>query len=175
MTMCPGGKCPRKYGCMRYIGKIEGRQDFFTVPPFKDAETCAHYIDARVELARNFTHEQIAARAYEIFKENRTYHDYSWFLAEALLVIEQVIRGDPAVIAPDACLADPNAWTFNKRAISQDMIRIAARAVAGKRAPVQDLHWSLAEASLLLRALEERFRDVILRERRNPTLEPSTR
>nr|MDO8086209.1 hypothetical protein [Candidatus Sigynarchaeum springense] len=169
MTMCPGGWCPRKYGCMRYIGKIEGNQDFFTTPPFKDAETCAFFMDARVELARHFTHEQIAVRAFEIFKENRTYHDYSWFLAEALLVIEQVIRGDPKVIAPDAYFADPKTWTFNKRTISQDIIRIAARAIAGKRAPVQDLHWSLAEASLLLRALEERFRDVIPRERRGAT------
>ncbi len=169
INMCPGGWCPRKYGCMRYIGEIKGRQDLFGRPPFKDAETCEYFIDARVELARRPTRQQIACRAFEIFKENRTYHDYAWFLAEALLVIEQVVRGDPAVIAPDALLADPNTWTFNKRGISQDDIRIAARTVAGKHMPVQDLHWYLAEASLLLRALEARFRDVIPRERRAAT------
>jgi hypothetical protein len=165
IAMCPGGKCPMKYGCMRFIGEIEGRQDFFGSPPFKNAETCEYFMDARAELAKRFTREQVAARAFEIFKENRTYHDYAWFLAEALLVIEQAVRGDPAVIGADALLADPKAWTFNKRAISPDDVRIAARSIAGKHAPVQDLHWSLAESSLLLRALEARFREVIMRER----------
>lgn len=150
---------------MRFIGEIEGRQDFFSRPPFKDAETCTQFMDARTELAKRFTREQVAARAYEIFKENRTYHDYAWFLAETLLVIEQAIRGDPAVIGADSLHADPGTWSFNKRAIPQDDTRIAARSIAGKHAPVEDLHWSLAEASLLLRALEARFRDVILRER----------
>ncbi len=166
MTMCPGGACPRKYGCMRFIGEIEGRQDFFGKPPFKDAERCEYFMDARPELTRRLTKQQIAAKAFEIFKENRTYHDYAWFLAEALLAIEQVVRGDPAVIAADALLADPSTWTFNKRAIGQDDVRIAARAVAGRRTPVHDLHWSLAEASLLLREFEARLRDVITRERR---------
>jgi hypothetical protein len=166
ITMCPGGACPRKYGCMRFIGEIEGRQDFFGSPPFKDEETCEHFMDARRELARRLTQQRVSCRAYEIFKENRTYHDYAWFLAEALLVIEQVVRGDPAVTGVDALLADPKAWTFNKRAVNQDDIRIAARTIAGKHALVQELHWSLAEASLLLRALEARFRDVIPRERR---------
>jgi hypothetical protein len=166
MAMCPGGVCPRKYGCMRFIGEVEGRQDFFGSPPFKDAETCEYFLDVRTELARRLTPQEIAARAFEIFKENRTYHDYAWFLAEVLLVIEQVVRGDPAVIATDALLADPKSWAFNKRAVDQDDIRMAARAIAGKHAPVKDLHWALAEASLLLRALEARFRDFMPRERR---------
>ncbi len=169
ICMCPGGECPRKLGCMRFIGEIEGRQDFFDRPPFKDAETCAQYMDARAKLAKRFTRNQVAARSFEIFKENRTYHDYAWFLAEALLVIEQAIRGDPAVIGVDALLANPETWTFNKRALKQEDIRIAARSIAGKHAPVQDLHWSLAEASLLLLALEARFRDVIQREHRQST------
>ncbi|MBN2150510.1 MAG: hypothetical protein JW839_03585 [Candidatus Lokiarchaeota archaeon] len=168
-TMCHGGACPRKYGCMRFIGEAGGRQAYFERPPFKDAESCEYFVDARACLACGLTPHEIARRAFEIFKEDRTYHDYAWFLAEALLVIEQVVRGDPAVIAPDAMLADPGTWTFNKRAVSQDDVRIAARAVAGKHAPVQDLHWSLAEASLLLRALEDRFRVVIPRERRGAT------
>jgi hypothetical protein len=159
VTMCTGGACPQKYGCMRFLGEIDGRQDFFGNPPFKNDGTCEHLMNVREALMIRVPREYVTRRAYEIFKENRSYHDYAWFLAELVLLIEHVVRGDLAVLNIALYKSAPESWVLSKAAIPQEDIRIAARTIAGKHATVQELHWCLAEASIFVNMLQQRVKE----------------
>lgn len=45
ITMCMGGKCPIKTNCYRYRAvPSEGRQYYFTTPPFKE-NSCTHFVE----------------------------------------------------------------------------------------------------------------------------------
>ncbi|HNF14530.1 MAG TPA: DUF2934 domain-containing protein [Leptospiraceae bacterium] len=66
ICMCPGGDCPQKKHCLRYTGKVRGRQDFFGSAPFdKKTGLCDHFYDDRPK------HDQIQELAYWIWEEKR--------------------------------------------------------------------------------------------------------
>ncbi len=84
VCMCGGNRCPLKENCLRYTGRISGRQDFFGSPPYNfSTGTCDHYWS-------DLPHpEQIARLAYQMW-ERENYPEHRsiefWLKAEDILV-----------------------------------------------------------------------------------------
>ena len=42
ITLCKGGECPKKDKCYRFISVGDGRQSYFTKPPY-EKKKCKYY------------------------------------------------------------------------------------------------------------------------------------
>jgi hypothetical protein len=88
MCLCPGGNCPQRFLCLRFLAEIVNRQDSFGSPPFMIGYPCPEFLDARPVFKKALHREKIINRAQDLSKSHLNLEDFYWLLAEFQLKLE---------------------------------------------------------------------------------------
>lgn len=165
MTMCPGGNCPLRFGCLRFVAEPAGKQDFFTNIPYTSDKGCREFIDAMKMIRKTITNTEIQKEAYLIFKQNREFNQYVWTLAEERIKLEYLVQGRFSFPSPDQKDKIPKAQidlTLND--LPSMKVQVQAYLISVDMKPsIQMLHWVIAETTILYRKLKEYIRKAIIR------------
>ena len=142
ICLCSGYQCPHRFLCLRYLAEPSGRQDYFGSPPISPSGFCDSFMDARPTFLRSILPHVISRLAEDICQQNHTIPELHWLLSEIQLRIENL----------------------NEVALSQvipEHIRLNAYFISQNLYSAEDLHWFIAEQTLLEKILKIRIAELI--------------
>jgi hypothetical protein len=150
-TMCEGGSCRKKLSCYRFIAEKNSEPMYFKKIPMKSNGFCTEFLEAKKELYPLLSKEKTDSVAYDLSTRSFDFNSCIWLLAEIKIMMERLIKGeyveeflvripkDPK-IAIETFLQNPNP----------EEIQMKAHSLANNQSmTLQDLHWRIAEETLL--------------------------
>ncbi|CAG1021698.1 hypothetical protein DOJK_01181 [Patescibacteria group bacterium] len=87
LTLCAGGDCPLRHGCLRHTKEIFGKQDFFAYIPYNtELAQCDYYYD------ESPSEQAIQQLAYQLWQAEGCPDDRAlsyWLRATQQLILKQ--------------------------------------------------------------------------------------
>jgi hypothetical protein len=150
ISLCPGGKCPRRFLCLRFLAEAVERQDFFGQPPFAADGTCAEYWDARDLFQKSINQKAIENYARIIACDSPSSNNLHWMLAEMRMRISALAEATWDKTKSEKPLIIPPT--------PEHYVQIHAYFIwRNQNSDPKDMHWLIAEQRLMLQALIERI------------------
>jgi hypothetical protein len=157
-TLCPGGDCPHRFLCFRYLAESSGRQDFFGSPPYTANGICNEFWDARESFRHALKPELIRQKAYELSQSHLNLDTLCWLLAESQTRIDGFYD---AKLLPEL----PFRMAIQFPPLTEQYIRDRAYFHSVACYDSRDiLNWLIAEQMLLFQALLQRCEEKELKK-----------
>jgi hypothetical protein len=163
-TMCPGGNCPQKLGCLRYICEPVGRRDFFGSPPYAADGSCTEFLDAQKELRWMINAEESEKLAYGLSTLGMSRDETIWLMARVQLEIDHLIHARHSRLPKKKGLSPAERIVLEPDPVTDEEIQTAAYYLALYfHGTVQDLHWIIAQGHLMQHLLTDKITATLAR------------
>jgi hypothetical protein len=163
-TMCPGGNCHRKLGCLRFIGEPSGRQDYYGSPPFASDNSCTEHLDAQKDLRWMINKEETEQLAYGLSTFRMSKDESIWLMARVQLEIDHLIHAQYSRLPKKIGRSPSERIALTPASITDEEIQMAAYYFSLYfHGTLQELHWFIAQSHLMYHLLTDKITATLAR------------
>ncbi|MBN1412253.1 MAG: hypothetical protein JW969_15515 [Spirochaetales bacterium] len=164
MTMCTGGNCPRKLGCLRFIGEPAVNQEFFGIPPLSADMSCLEHNDAQTTFRNEVDKDETEKLAYGLSTFGMSRDETIWLLARVQLETEHLSRADYSRITGKKGMKKEDKIELKIKSVEDEEIQIRAYYISlSFKGSNEDLHWFIAQQHLVHHMLHDRIKSTLAR------------